>query len=97
MKKEKNVVWKIGKNYLLRTVTHINVGKLVKVTDNELVLSNVSWIADTGRFSNALINGLENQGNSEIEPFPKDSLVLVGRSSLIDAVIYEHDLPVRQK
>ena len=71
----------IGKIYLIRTVTMIQTGRLVDVTPTELVLEDAAWIADTGRFSEALVslNFLEQ------EPFP-DGKVIVGRGALIDAV-----------
>lgn len=81
---------------MIRTVTHIDVGRLKFVTDNEIVLEDVSWIADTGRFMDALKDGLESQSNSEIEPFPKGE-VIIGRGSIIDACEYKHKLPDKQK
>ena len=80
--------WKKGTNYLIRTVTMIDIGQLVEVTDQELVLEKASWIADTGRFNEALKNGTLN----EVEPFP-DGLVIVGRGSIIDACEWNHALP----
>jgi len=83
--------WKIGKNYFIRTVTHHLTGKLVKVTKQELVLEKACWIADDGRFSDAL-NKVEFD---EVEPFPETELI-VGRGSLIDAVQISK-LPSKQK
>ena len=80
--------YQIGKNYLIRTVTMIQTGKLVAVTNQELVLEDVSWIADTGRFNEALKNGTLN----EVEPFPQGK-VIVGRGSVIDACEWKHELP----
>ena len=37
--------WQIGKNYLIRTVTMIDTGRLVGITDHELVLEDAAWIA----------------------------------------------------
>jgi len=73
--------WKIGKCYLIRTVTMIQTGRLIKVTDKELVLEEAAWIADTGRFSDALVS----LDFSEVEPFP-DGFVIIGRGAVIDAV-----------
>jgi len=73
--------YRIGKNYLIRTVTHIQTGRLIAVTAQELVLEDAAWIADTGRFSGALTSCDFN----EVEPFP-DGRVIVGRGALIDAV-----------
>ena len=81
--------WKIGANYLIRTVTMIQTGKLVWVGDKELVLTDAAWIADTARFSNALQKG----EFSEVEPFPEDKEVIVGRGSIIDAVQIDFPLP----
>ena len=73
--------WEIGENYLIRTVTMIDAGKLVMVTPQELVLEDASWIADTGRFMQAV----ENAEFGEVEPFPSGK-VIIGRGSIIDAV-----------
>jgi hypothetical protein len=73
--------WVIGKNYLIRTVTMIQTGRLVAVTPQELVLEDAAWIADTGRFADSLKTGKF----SEVEPFP-DGQVIVGRGTIIDAV-----------
>ena len=85
-------IWEVGKNYLVRTVTHIQTGQLVAVGPTELVLTNAAWIADTGRFTNAL----RDCTFKEVEPFPKDTHVIIGRGALIDAVQIEK-LPTEQK
>lgn len=89
--------FEIGKNILIRTVTHIQIGKLEWVGKQELGLSSASWIADTGRFQDSLENGVESCTSSEIELFPKNRIVSVGRGAIIDSVRYDHDLPSSQK
>lgn len=81
--------YKVGKNYFIRTVTHHLCGKLIKVTSKELVLLDASWIADDGRFHEAIRDGKLN----EVEPFPDGVEVIVGRGSLIDACEWPHNLP----
>jgi hypothetical protein len=78
-----NVVapWIIGKIYLIRTVTMIDTGILVAATDKELVLEEAAWVADTGRFSDAIAKAEFN----EVEPFPQGRVIL-NRSCVIDAV-----------
>lgn len=71
----------IGSPYFIRTVTHHHTGRLVAVTEHELVLEDAAWIADDGRFADALKTG----NFSEVEPFP-DGPVIIGRASIIDAV-----------
>ena len=85
--------YKIGKNYFIRTVTHHLTGKLTKVTAKEIVLEDAAWIADDGRFMNALKEGKLN----EVEPFPSGEEVILGRGAIIDAVIWTHPLPREQK
>lgn len=84
-------VWEIGKNYLIRTVTMIQLGKLKRVTSQELVLSEACWVADTGRFNVALEKGTLN----EVEMFQRD--VIVGRGGIIDATEWLSDLPKTTK
>lgn len=88
----KNIgIWQLGKNYVIRTVTMIQIGRLVEVTDNELVLEEASWIAETDRWYNFLKEGKIK----ECEPFV--DTVIVGRHSLIDATEWKHKLPREQK
>ena len=75
--------WEIGKAYFVRTVTMAIHGVLVDVTPQELVFVGAAWIADTGRF-HQFVTGASDP--SEIEPFPRESPVIVGRGALIDAV-----------
>jgi len=84
--------WKIGSAYLIRTVTMIQTGRLVAVTEHELILEDAAWIADTGRFSDALRGG----GFLEVEPFP-DGEVIVGRGAVIDACAVPFSLPREKK
>ena len=74
--------WKLGKNYFIRTVTHHHAGKLVGVTDKELILEDASWIPDDGRLTDALKSCTFN----EVEMFPASSQVIIGRGGIIDAV-----------
>ena len=76
-------VWEIGKPYLIRTVTMIQTGILAKVTEHELVLRDACWIANTGRFHDALKDPSVIQ---EAEPFVNDCIV--GRGSIVDATIW---------
>jgi hypothetical protein len=75
-------LWEIGQPYFIRTITHHLTGRLVEVTDHELWLEDAAWIADDGRFAQAVEEG----EFSEVEPFPSGLTVAVGRGSLIDAV-----------
>ncbi len=72
--------FEIGANYLIRTVTMIDTGCVVAVTPQEIVLEEAAWIADTGRFADAIKKASFN----EVEPFP-DGKVIIGRGAIIDA------------
>jgi len=84
-----------GKAYFLRTITYHYVGKLVGFDRNnkELIFENVSWIADDGRFNEAMSGGTF----SEIEPYHCKSKVLINRETVIDAVEWIHKLPESTK
>jgi hypothetical protein len=86
-KPRKSGPWQIGKPYLIRTVTMTIHGVLVDVTPQELVFMDAAWIADTGRFSDFVKGGQPN----EVEPFPRNKEVIVGRGSLVDAIQMDGD------
>lgn len=85
--------FKIGEAYFFRFVTHYITGRVKCVTSKEIVLTEAAWIADTGRFMNALATGVLN----EVEPFPQDEELVCGRGALVDAVRWKHELPKVQK
>ena len=80
-KQEDTSAFEIGENYLIRTVTMIDTGRVVAVNQQEIVLEDAAWIADTGRFADAL----ERASFGEVEPFPSGKVIL-GRGAIIDAV-----------
>jgi hypothetical protein len=84
--------WVIGEKYLIRTVTMILTGQLLSVGKHELSLGNAAWIADTGRYA----DNIKSCQFNEVEPYPADRIVIVGRGSLIDAVTIDK-LPSTQK
>jgi hypothetical protein len=90
---EKTHPYKIGKNYFIRTVTHHLTGKLIEVYEHELVLTAAAWIADDGRYAQAIETGNFN----EVEPCPEKTKLVVGRGSIIDAQAVEWPLPRVQK
>jgi hypothetical protein len=73
--------WVVGANYLIRTVTLYQAGRLVSVGAQELVLEGASWIADIGKVSDAL----QKCNFNEVEMFPPGP-VIVGRGAVVDAV-----------
>lgn len=89
---EQSHPYQLGKNYFVRTVTMIQIGRLVGVTEHELVLAEAVWVADTGRFTTAMLNGKLD----EVELFPKNEHVIVGRGAIVDAVVWPHELPKEQ-
>lgn len=79
----------IGEAYLFRTVTHYYTGRVESVTDTDVRLSSAAWIADTGRYSEALTKGTLR----ELEPYPGDGAVILNRSAFVEMAPWTHDLP----
>ncbi len=78
-----------GQNVYIRTVTYHYTGRLVGVIGDNLVVTDAAWIAESGRWSEALSNGFGR--NAEIEPYPDGSNVTVG--AIVDVSPWQHDLP----
>ncbi len=85
----------IGQKYFIRTVTFHYCGVLEGFDNNglELIFKNVSWIADDGRFTDAMLSGTFK----EVEMYKSNSEVLVNRGTIVDAVVWTHELPKEQK
>jgi hypothetical protein len=86
--------WSIGDTFFIRTVTYHLVGELKTVTPQELVLKGgtVMWVADDGRFTEAMSKGVF----AETEIYG-DQDVIVGRGSITDAMRLKVNIKVVQK
>jgi hypothetical protein len=79
-----------GRSYFIRTVTYHLVGEVAKIEGNFLLLKDASWVADSGRFMNAIKGGELN----EVEPVGD---AIVNMDSITDAFPWVHALPTEQK
>ena len=80
----------VGGKWFIRTVTFHLVGKVVRRSGAFLVLKDAAWVADSGRFMQAIKDGTL----SEVEPVGD---ALVALASIVDAFPWRHDLPKSQK
>ena len=83
----------IGTKLFIRTVTSHFTGRVTQVTEEEVELEDAAWIADDGRFADALAKGEFN----EVEPYPDGMLVRLFRSTFLDMVTWPFPLPRDQK
>jgi hypothetical protein len=90
---KQNSPFQIGKDYLIRTVTMIYTGNLVDVFDKELVITNAAWIPETERWADTMAKGIFK----EVEPYPKDAKVIIGRGAILDMTATTWKLPTEQK
>jgi len=83
----------VGNSVYIRTVTYHYTGRIVQLTDAEIVLSDAAWIADSGRFAQAMAQGTL----SEVEPYPDGVRVSISRGADVDVSLWLHALPRTQK
>jgi len=80
---------------LIRTVTHYWLGAIKHIGPDYLTLENASWVADTGRFHEVLVKGVDDpdglQRRPEIEPAPGNPVVM--RAAIVDICPWMHNLP----
>lgn len=84
-------IYKVGAKLFIRTVTNYAVGRVCYVGADEIGMVDASWVASTGRFSDALRTGVLD----EVEPFL--GRMSVGRGAIVDACEWAHDLPDSMK
>ena len=80
----------IGKKFFFRTVTYHLVGEVTGVFNKFLQLKDASWVADSGRFMQAIKNG----ELAEVEPVGE---AFVNLDSITDFFPWKHDVPKNQK
>lgn len=90
--KESELPFKPGEKWLFRSVTHYLVGEVVKVWGGQIIeLRNASWVADTGRFSEAMKSGkLE-----EVEH--QEHRCMFNAGSMVDSFEWTFKLPEETK
>ena len=80
----------IGKKFFFRTVTYHLVGRVEKIIGQIIELSTASWVAESGRFMQAIKEGKLN----EVEPVGQ---AFLNFQSVTDFFPWNHDLPTEQK
>jgi hypothetical protein len=85
------VPFQVGSAYFIRTVTYFATGRVKAIVGQFLVLDDAAWIADTGRFMEAIMEGKLN----EVEPVSVD--MFINLNSITDAFQWKHKLPREQK
>lgn len=88
--KTSDLPFKVGESYFIRTVTYHLTGRVKAIVGKFLVLEDASWIADSGRFSNAIREGKLD----EVEPVGN---AFLNTDSITDAFPWKHKLPDKQK
>lgn len=83
--------WKVGDKWFFRTVTYHLTGRIKAINGQFLKLEDSAWIADSGRFADAIRTGKLD----EVEPVFVD--VVINTESLVDAFAWPHELPREQK
>ena len=78
---------------MIRTITMIYTGRLIKSSNNELVITEACWIPDTGRWMEACKTG----SFDEIEPYPSNAEVIINRDAVLDLFKISFNLPQEQK
>jgi hypothetical protein len=77
----------------IRTLTYFYTGRVIGQDDREIFLDQAAWIADTGRYAQAMATGVF----SEVEPYPPEVVVRIQRSAIVEVVGWIHDLPMAQR
>ena len=80
----------VGEKFFFRTVTYHLTGRVKKVIGSILELENAAWVADSGRFMQAIKEGVLN----EVEPVGR---AFININSVCDFFPWKHELPSKQK
>lgn len=79
----------IGKKLFIRTVTYHLTGEVDKMVGRMFHLKKAAWIADSGRFMDAIKTGKLN----EVEPVGE---CWVNIDTIVDIFPWKHNLPTEQ-
>lgn len=79
----------IGEKFFFRTVTYHLTGRVKKIIGSMIELENAAWIADSGRFMNAIKEGKLDS----VEPVGR---AYINLNSVTDFFPWKHPLPEKQ-
>jgi hypothetical protein len=79
----------VGTKVLIRTVTFFQIGEITEISDGFIALDGASWVADTGRFGEAIKSGKLK----EVEFLGDGVRVAIG--AVVDITPWEHELPTK--
>lgn len=82
---------RVGESVVIRTVTYHYIGRVTSLDATEIVLEDASWLADSGRWGQALATGTV----MEVEPYPRP--VSIARAAVVDVTSWPHALPREAK
>jgi hypothetical protein len=76
-------IWpfQIGQCYLIQLVTTYWSGRVIAGDDKWLLLEDAAWVAETGRYTQALASG----SFSEVEIVPSGVAKIIARHAICDA------------
>lgn len=80
----------IGKKIFIRAIPFHWVGRVKGILGDFLELEEASWVADSGRFMQAIKNG----ALKEVEPVGH---AFVNIKAICDFILWNHELPKEQK
>lgn len=80
----------VGGKYYFRTVTYHLTGEVKKIVGRFAYLKQAAWIADSGRFEQAIKDGVLN----EVEPVGD---AFINLETVVDFFPWRHSLPTKQK
>jgi hypothetical protein len=84
--------YEVGKTYFFRCVTFHYIGTVRAIGVMEIVLSDVVWVAASGKFQVALETGQL----VDWMMYPDGAPVILGRMSVVDATPWSNPMPVRR-
>jgi hypothetical protein len=87
---DESAVFVVGSSVFIRTVTYHCVGRVSEVRGRWVLIVDASWIADSGRFTQAIRDG----ALSEVEPV---GCMWLNTDTVVDVFPWAHALPMVQK
>jgi len=86
----------VGETVFIRTVTYHYLGRILAISPDTIHLGEVSWVSESGRWSELLRTG-QFSSQAEVEVYLPGMITALSRAAIVEIIPWPHQLPLESR